>query len=157
MMKIKIVSVGKTKRLHWQLAEKEFEQRIGFYADLSLVTVKEAPFDSLKNVDLAKRAEAQDLLKKIDRREFVIVLDSSGSQMASEKFADFFQQKMSQGQNQVTFVVGGSLGFDRELVQKANLKLSLSQMTLPHELAKVVLLEQIYRAFTILRGEKYHK
>ncbi|MCG8604392.1 23S rRNA (pseudouridine(1915)-N(3))-methyltransferase RlmH [bacterium] len=156
-MKIKIVSVGKTKQHHWQLAEKEFAQRISFYADLSQVSVKEAPLVSLKNVDLAMRAEAQELTKKIDRREFMVVLHPSGSAMTSETFADFFQQKMSQGQNQIVFVIGGSLGLDRELVQKANLKLSISQMTLPHELAKVVLLEQIYRAFTILRGEKYHK
>ena len=156
-MKIKIISVGKTKQKHWQLAEVDYAKRIRQYAELEQFFVKEASFDITKNVDLVKRTEAKALLGKIDDSDFVIALDKKGRQISSEQFAKFLQDNMLHGINKFTFVVGGPVGLPEEFLRQSDMVLSLSRMTFPHEMSKVILLEQIYRAFSILKGEKYHK
>lgn len=156
-LKIKLITVGKTKEKHWRLAEDEYVNRIRRYANFSQVVVKEASFGSLKNAKLVRKAEGAEISRKVTSQEFLIALDLSGRQMPSEIFAEFFHQKMLAGGNHITFLIGGPLGLTKDLLKQANLRLALSEMTLPHELAKVVLLEQIYRAFTIINREKYHK
>lgn len=156
-MKIKIITVGKTKEKYWQIAEAIYSKRIQRYVELEQVFVKEAPLDALKNLNLVKQTEANKIQAKIEKDEYVIALNKSGIQMASEKFAEFFQKKLLISINKITFVVGGPLGLSNELLNHSDLILSLSKMTFPHEMSKVILLEQIYRAFSILQGEKYHK
>ena len=151
------MTVGRTRESHWQAAEARYLARIRRYVTVEEVSVKEASLPSLKNEELVRRTEAEALLAKLDRREFVVLLDLEGRQMTSEAFARFLEQKGMEGAQRLVFVVGGPFGVAEVLRQRADLRLSLSPMTLPHELAKVVLLEQLYRALTILRGEKYHK
>lgn len=156
-MKIKLITVGKTKTKHWLAAETDFEKRIKRYAEFNSVFVKEASQKSLRNDDLVKATEAKSLLLKIEPQEFVFALDKGGKQISSQGLANFLQKKNLNGINKFAFVIGGPLGLAPEVLKRADYILSLSEMTFPHELAKVVLLEQIYRAFTILNDEKYHK
>lgn len=156
-MLIKIITVGKTRKQPWQSAEQEFIKRIRHYSRLKEETVKDASFTSLRNADLVQKREAENILATVSSRDFLIVLDKSGDQRSSRKFADLIQKKMDGGVKNLTFVIGGPFGLSDEVLHKANVVLSLSKMTFLHEMAKVLLLEQIYRAFTILNGEKYHK
>ncbi len=155
-MKVKIISIGKIKEKCWQLAEVDFTKRIQRYVKFQQISVKDASAEA-KNLDTIKKIEGQRILDKITSDDFVIVLDKSGSQMESMKFAEFLQNKMLHGISKFTFVIGGPEGLAKDLIDKANLHLSLSKMTFPHELFKVMLLEQIYRSLTIIKGEKYHK
>lgn len=156
-MKIKIITVGKTRQKFWQLAEREYSKRINRYIHLKQIVVEEASLNSLKNVELVWQREQKAILEKIDSGEYLIILDKRGKQISSEALAQFLQKKMIQGVRSLTFVIGGSLGFSEDFLRNAHLVLSLSKMTFPHEMAKVILLEQLYRAFSILKGEKYHK
>ncbi len=156
-MKIKLITVGKTKTKHWLEAETDFEKRIRRYAEFDSVFVKEASQKSLRNNDLVKTTEAKSLLLKIEPQDFLFVLDKSGKQISSRGLANFLEKKALHGTSKFTFIIGGPLGIAPEVLKKANYILSLSEMTFPHELAKVILLEQVYRAFTILSDEKYHK
>ncbi len=156
-MLIRIINVGKTKARHWQLAEAEYIQRIQKYSDLQQATVKDATREAMSNPDLAKEVEGKNLLAKISADEYTVALDSRGQQLSSEQIADFFQTRTVRGISKFAFVIGGPLGLSLQVLKKAGMVLSLSKMTLPHELSKVILLEQIYRAFSILRNEKYHK
>ncbi|MFQ5708886.1 MAG: 23S rRNA (pseudouridine(1915)-N(3))-methyltransferase RlmH [bacterium] len=156
-MKIKIITVGKLKHKHWQLAEKEYTSRIERYVQLEQVVVKNTPADSYKNVVEALASEAGSILAKIAADEFLVALAIHGEEWHSEQLTAWLREKMLHGCKKITFVVGGASGLSEEILDKAQLQLSLSKMTLPHEMAKVVLLEQLYRAFSILNGEKYHK
>ena len=153
-MHIKIISVGKIKTRHWQQAESEYIERIQRYTDFQTLTVKDS---SAGSAELIKEQETRSILDKISADDFVITLASRGQQMSSEEFAEFIRNKLLHGTNKLTFVLGGPLGLSEQVLKRANFVLSFSKMTLPHELCKVMLLEQIYRAFTIIRNEKYHK
>ncbi len=156
-MKLKLVTVGKTRMKAWQFAEQDYLARIRRYAELQEFPVREADQRALRNDALVKESEADRILAKLAPQELVIALDEKGEQFSSQQFADSLRKKMDGAVKQIAFVVGGPLGLDSRILERADLTLSLSRMTLPHELAKVVLLEQIYRAFSIIRGEKYHK
>ncbi len=156
-MLIKIITVGKTRKKPWQSAEEDFIKRIRHYSKFKEEAVKDASFNSLRNVGLVLKREAENILAMVSSRDFLIVLDKSGDQRSSLQFADFIQKKMDSGVKNLTFVIGGPFGLSEDVLNKANVVLSLSKMTFLHEMAKVILLEQIYRAFTILNGEKYHK
>lgn len=156
-MKIKVITVGKTRERFWRLAEAEYVQRLGRYADVQTVAVKPASLASLKDEAEVMKQEAEAIAAKLDPQEFVVALDAGGRSFTSEGLAEWLSQKMVHGTSRLAFVVGGPLGLPEDFLQRADLRLALSKMTLPHEMAEVVLLEQLYRAFTILRGEKYHK
>jgi 23S rRNA (pseudouridine1915-N3)-methyltransferase len=156
-VKIKIISVGKTREKYWRLAEEEYTKRIQRYVELQHVSVKEAPGDMIKNVDSVKKSEANAILARLDDSDLVIALDKGGKQYSSERFAEFLQDFMLHGTKKITFVIGGPVGLSEDFLKQSHQTLSLSTMTFPHEMTIVILLEQIYRAFTILRGEKYHK
>ena len=156
-MLIKIIAVGKTKARYWQLAESQYVRRIQRYAELRQLIIKDATREAISNPELAKDVEGENILRKILGDDYVVALDSHGQQLSSEQFAEFFQTRTMRGIVKFAFVIGGPLGLSADILKKANEVLSLSKMTLPHELSRVMLLEQIYRAFSILRNEKYHK
>ncbi|MFQ5603114.1 MAG: 23S rRNA (pseudouridine(1915)-N(3))-methyltransferase RlmH [bacterium] len=156
-MKLKIIQVGKTKTLHWRSAEKEYLQRIARFTEVQQVVVRDASLQALKNPAQIKRIEAKDILSKLNNQDFFVALDRTGQQMPSTAFAAFLQEKQQSSAKMLTFVIGGSEGLEASLLNQANLTLFFSEMTFPHEMFKVMLLEQIYRAFTILHHENYHK
>jgi 23S rRNA (pseudouridine1915-N3)-methyltransferase len=159
-MKITIVAVGKLKERYLKDGIGEYSKRLSRFCDLKLVEVadEQAP-DSLSPAqeDQIKKKEADRILSKLKDGTFLIVLDVKGMRKTSEEFASTLQGCFNAGRSNITFVIGGSLGLDVQLVKKADLALSLSDMTFPHQLTRMILLEQIFRAFKIINGETYHK
>jgi 23S rRNA (pseudouridine1915-N3)-methyltransferase len=153
-VKVRVVAVGKLKEPHWRAACDEYLKRLRPYAT---VEVAEIP-DRDIGTDAAKAvaAEGVDLLRAVPEGSHVIALDAAGRQHSSAEFSGDLAQLMVRGRSDVTFVVGGSAGLAATVLGRADEVLSLSEMTLPHQLARVVLLEQIYRAFKIMRNEPYH-
>ncbi len=155
-MHIKLVTVGKTRVNYWQLAEADFRQRLGRYVRLHEVIIKDAAKRSLTTDDEIREIEAQSILSRIEG-ETLIAMSEDGQHLKSVDFAGLIERKALHGANKLTFIIGGPRGLSPLITQKAQEVISLSAMTFTHEMAKVVLLEQLYRAFTIIKGEKYHK
>lgn len=159
-MNITIASVGKVKEKYLKLGIAEFEKRLRPYAKVSIVEVadEKAPEQlSPVEMDRVKEKEAERLLAKIGPTEHVIALDLGGRMMTSEQLAEQLDSLATYGKSKVTFVIGGSLGLHERILQRADESLSFSKMTFPHQLMKLILLEQVYRAFRINHNEPYHK
>lgn len=159
-MKITVVAVGKLKERYLKEGIAEYAKRLSRFCDLQIVEAEDeqAP-DSLSAAqeEQIKKKEAARIMSKLKEGTFLIVLDVKGARKTSELFASALQSCFTSGRSNITFVIGGSLGLDAELVQKADLTLSLSDMTFPHQLTRLILLEQLFRAFKIMNGETYHK
>ena len=159
-MKIRIISVGKIKEKYFVQAIEEYKKRLSAYTEVEFIEVpdEKIPFNaSLKEEEIVKRKEGEKVLSKIKDTDYIILLDVYGKQDDSVTFAKSLQDKMTHGISAFTFVIGGSLGLSDELRKRANEKMSLSKMTFTHQFTKVILLEQIYRAFKINNNETYHK
>jgi 23S rRNA (pseudouridine1915-N3)-methyltransferase len=156
-MLIRILAVGRTKSSYWQLAQEDFQARLRRYSRVEDVFVKDIPAKSASGEEGVRNAEGRELLKKIRKDEYVIALDSRGAQLSSEEFASFLAEKTVQSISRFVFVIGGPLGLSGDVLSRADYVLALSKMTFVHEMARTILLEQIYRAMTIIKGEKYHK
>jgi 23S rRNA (pseudouridine1915-N3)-methyltransferase len=154
-VKILLVVVGKLKERFWRDAAEEYLKRLGPYATVRVVEI--ADRDSGRDETRALAEEGADILRAIPESAHVIALEVGGAQLSSEEFSAKLDALGLAGKSSVAFVVGGSVGLDVTVLARANERLSLGPMTLPHNLARVVLLEQLYRAFRISRGEPYHK
>ena len=154
-MRIAVVAVGKLKEPFWRAAADEYLKRLGAYATVRVVEV--ADRDSGADERRALAEEGADVLRALPEGAHVIALDLGGKQLSSEGFSARLDALGVSGRSSVAFVIGGSVGLAPEVLSRADERLSLGTMTLPHNLARVVLLEQIYRAFRISRGEPYHK
>ena len=156
IMKFKILTVGHPGNPHIQALADDYQKRIRRYASLSLNAVKPVRIKSLSDAQI-KEQESEKLQAGLTGHGPVMALHAGGELLSSEEWAEMFNQYARQSSRQITFVIGGALGLTPEFLKKASRCLSLSPMTLPHELTLVVLLEQIYRVQTILKGEPYHK
>jgi 23S rRNA (pseudouridine1915-N3)-methyltransferase len=158
-MKITIIQIGKTKAGYLQEAETEYLKRLTPSAKIEIRTLSETPLPNgspeagRKKV---KREEALEILKNIPKQTFLVVLDEGGKQFSSVEFAQIIRKNRDFEGADITFVIGGCYGLDTEVLGKANLKLSFSRFTFTHELIRTLLLEQLYRAFSILTGKTYH-
>ncbi|MBR4174886.1 MAG: 23S rRNA (pseudouridine(1915)-N(3))-methyltransferase RlmH [Lachnospiraceae bacterium] len=159
-MKIDIICVGKIKEKFFTDAIGEYSKRLSRYCDLDIVQVKDenAP-ESLSDEQMKHilKLEGERILLKIPQRTYLIALDIDGKEMSSEDMSEKLSDLMVSEQGRFTFVIGGSLGLWDEIKKKADLRLSFSKMTFPHQLMRVILLEQIYRCFRIMNHEPYHK
>ncbi|MHD0396282.1 23S rRNA (pseudouridine(1915)-N(3))-methyltransferase RlmH [Staphylococcus simulans] len=159
-MKITVLAVGKLKEKYWKQAIAEYQKRLGAYTKIEIIEVpdEKAPENmSDKEIEQVKQKEGQRLLSKIKPQSTVITLEIKGSMLTSEGLAKNLQQRMVQGQSDFTFIIGGSNGLHQDVLDRSNYALSFSKMTFPHQMMRVILLEQVYRAFKIMRGEAYHK
>lgn len=152
-MKINIVCVGKIKENFFTDAIKEYLKRISRFAELKIIEVDEESKQS--NLEQKSRIEGDRLLAKSSG--VMVALDGGGKMLTSTEIADFIQTKKVQGKSEITFVIGGSNGLSKQVLDKADLVLSFGKITFPHQLFRVVLTEQIYRALTIIEGLPYHK
>lgn len=152
-MRIRIAAVGRVKEPHWRVACDEYLKRLRPYATVEVAEVSDR---DITDPAKAIAAEGVDLLRAIPEGSRVIVLDIGGRQLTSVQLSEHLADLMVSGQSNVTFVIGGSAGLAPSVLARADERLSLSKMTLPHQLARVVLLEQVYRAFRIMRNEPYH-
>ena len=159
-MNIHIISVGKIKEKYLKQGLAEFEKRLRPYCKLKIdeVADEQAPEQlSEKELIQVKQKEGERILQKIKQTEYVIALDLQGVQWSSEQLAKEMDKLATSGKSSIAFVIGGSNGLSEEVLKRANKKLSFSNMTFPHQLTKLILMEQVYRAFKILRNEPYHK
>jgi len=151
MLKITILKVGKTKSEYCAL-EAEFIKRLGAFAKTEVKEIKE----SKKEVSPAIAEESAALCKNLPQNSYIIVLDREGKQFSSEEFAQIVKTQRDFGESSIVFIIGGPYGLSQDLVKKAHLRLSFSRMTFTHQFAYVLLLEQIFRAHTIISNKKYH-
>lgn len=159
-MKITILCVGKIKEKFFRMAVDEYVKRLGRYCQLEIVeTPDEKTPDgaSLKEEEQIKEKEGERLLKNIKPSAYVIALAIEGKSRSSEELADKLERLGVSGNSHITFIIGGSLGLSENVLKRADMLLSFSRMTFPHQLMRVILLEQIYRSFRIIQGEPYHK
>lgn len=159
-MNITVVSVGKLKEKYLKEAIQEYAIRLTKYCKLDIVEVSDekAPEDMSAAMEAAVRyKEGQAILKQLRDDTYVIALAIQGKQLSSEKFADMIHDLGLRGKSNIAFVIGGSIGLSEEVLKRADYHLSFSAMTFPHQLMRVILLEQVYRGFRIIKGEPYHK
>lgn len=159
-MNITIISVGKIREEFIQNGIKEYSKRLSRYCKLNILEVNDekAPEKlSDAEMELVKNKEGERILNKISSSSYVIVLAIDGKSFSSEGLAQELDGLTLNGNSDITFVIGGSLGLSDEVLRRSNFKLSFSKMTFPHQLMKLILTEQIYRAFKIIKGEPYHK
>ncbi len=160
MSKISIICVGKIKEKYWNEAINEYSKRLSRYCSLKIIEVAdektpdEAPLSVCEQI---KKKEGDRILQHIDDKAMVITLEIKGKSFSSEDFARFIEKQAVGGISHIQFIIGGSLGLSDTVLRRADLGISFSEMTFPHQMMRVILLEQIYRAFRIINGEPYHK
>lgn len=151
-MKLILAAFGKMRSAELSAAAGEYFKRLRKYTSAEVLDIKEERGES----PAARRREAQRLAGSLREGDFLVLCDERGRQLSSRELADLLAKRERAGRGRSVFLVGGPYGVDESLRARADLVLSLGRLTLPHEIARLVLVEQIYRAFTILRGEKYH-
>lgn len=150
---IKIICVGKIKEKFFKEALEEYKKRLSKYTKLQIIEVEDV---NLPNESLIKQKEKELIEKNINEKDYVITLEIEGKELNSIELSNKIQE-LEQTSPNITFIIGGSYGLDEKLKQKSNYKLSFSKLTFPHQLFRVILLEQIYRAYKIKNNESYHK
>ena len=155
-MKIKLIVVGKTNSTYLLEGEREYEKRLKHYTKFEEIIIPDIKQSGKLSENKLKKKEGQLILGKLENSDHVILLDDKGKSYSSIDFANFLQQKMNSGLKSLIFVIGGAYGFSDEVYQRANSKVSLSKMTFSHQMIRLIFKEQLYRGFSILRGEKYH-
>lgn len=159
-MKITIISVGKIKEKFYTDAINEYSKRLSRYCKLNIIQVADEKTEensSDTEIDLIKEKEATRILKQVPDNAYVIALEILGKQLDSVELAKKIEQLGIRGTGHIVFIIGGSLGLHQSVSNRADLKLSFSKMTFPHQLMRVILLEQIYRSYRIINHEPYHK
>ena len=159
-MKITLITVGKIKEKYLRDAIGEYSKRLSEYCKLEVIEVadEKTPDNASENVTEAiKGKEAERILKHLKDDAYVITLEIQGKQLTSEELADRIERLGIQGTSHIIFVIGGSLGLGKAVLEKSDYALSFSKMTFPHQLMRVILLEQIYRSYRIIKQEPYHK
>ncbi|HJA07412.1 MAG TPA: 23S rRNA (pseudouridine(1915)-N(3))-methyltransferase RlmH [Candidatus Mediterraneibacter pullicola] len=159
-MKISVITVGKIKEKYLKDAITEYSKRLSRYCKLEIIEVadEKIPDQASKTVEASIRnKEGERLLKYIRDDMYVITLELGGKMLTSEEFAEKIEMLGVQGKSSIAFVIGGSIGLGKEVLRRSDFALSFSKMTLPHQLMRVVLLEQVYRGYRIINGEPYHK
>lgn len=159
-MKITLITVGKIKEKYMKDAIAEYSKRLSRYCKLEIIEVtdEKTPDQSSEAVDNAIRdKEGERILKHIRDDMYVITLEIAGKMLTSEELAEKIENLGIQGSSSIAFVIGGSIGLGSEVLKRSDYALSFSKMTFPHQLMRVILLEQVYRSFRIINGEPYHK
>ena len=156
-MKLSIICVGKIRENYIAEGIKEFEKRLSPYVSLETIEIPayqiKQPADELK----ARQVEGEKILGLIGKDDYSIALVVKGKELSSEDLSTLFSDLSKSGINKVNLIIGGATGLDSSVIEKANYKLSFSKMTFPHQLMRLILLEQVYRAFKIINNEPYHK
>ena len=150
-MKFKFVWVGKTRDANWKALQDEYLQRLSHFVKFEIAEVRDAQGAGSPDI------EGNDLLAKVNQNSFVTLLDVKGRQLSSHELASELEKWQDRGYKEVAFIIGGAKGVSSEVAERADLKLSLSFLTFTHETARVILIEQLYRAFTIIKGFPYQK
>ncbi|MBE6135919.1 MAG: 23S rRNA (pseudouridine(1915)-N(3))-methyltransferase RlmH [Erysipelotrichaceae bacterium] len=159
-MRIRIIAVGKIKDKYLELGINDYLKKISRFADVEIVEIKDQPIHNEKSkeeIEIAKKKEGESILKLLKDGDYLINLDLNKKEMKSEEFAEFLDAKSQYSGSYITFAIGGSYGLSDEVKKRANDAISLSKMTFLHGMTRLIILEQIYRAYKILNNEVYHK
>jgi len=159
-MRIRVIAAGKLKEEYFRAACKEYEKRLSAYADVEIIEVKdEAVPENASEAEVRKAVvtEGKRMLEKLRPQDYVIALDLKGISFDSVEMAGILERRMNEGKSSICFLIGGSSGLSEEVLSRAKERWSFSKLTFPHQLARVILLEQVYRSFRILHHEPYHK
>ena len=158
MVKMNLIVVGKNKYDWLTQGIKHYQKLLHKYqVDLDFNIIKDEKIDEKKEKELILDKEAERIFKYLSSESYRIVLDVSGKTLSSEELANLLRDKINTGKSEFVFIIGGALGLSEKIVKNCQFKLSLSRMTLTHQLSRLVLSEQIFRAFSIISGDKYHK
>jgi 23S rRNA (pseudouridine1915-N3)-methyltransferase len=157
LVKLKFIFVGKAKESWIVEGIGHYEKMLSKFADLEFIEVKDEKITQHSSEKMVLEKEGERVLKSLDKNSFSLVLDSKGRMLSTEELAELFKEKMNQGYNDFVFITGSVLGLSSGVINSANFRLSLSKMTFPHQLVRLILLEQVYRALSIIGGRKYHK
>ncbi len=157
MVRIKVIAVGKTKESWIKEGILHYQKLLKKYVELKLVEIREEKITKSKGIQIILDAEAEKILRYIGKPSLCISLDVKGEILSSESFARLLKENLNRGYSEFVFILGDALGLSRKILDACPIKLSFSQMTFTHEMSRVILLQQIYRAFSIIRGAKYHK
>lgn len=155
-MQIKLLAIGKTDNNQLQSLIEDYQKRLGFYIKFEFDIIPDLKKTKNLSEEQQKQKEGELILNKLQPTDALILLDENGKQMDSLVFSEYLQKHMNSGIKQLVFVIGGPYGFSPEVYNKANSKLSLSKMTFSHQMIRLFMIEQLYRAFTILKNEPYH-
>lgn len=150
---IKIICLGKIKEQFFKEAEKEYLKRITKYSKINII---ELPDEKDINIQQCLKKESENILKHLKEKDNLIILDIKGNQKTSEEFSKMINEELTNNSN-ITFLIGSSNGLDEQIKNLTNKKISFSKMTFPHQMFRIILLEQIYRGFKIMNNESYHK
>ncbi|MFX0560917.1 23S rRNA (pseudouridine(1915)-N(3))-methyltransferase RlmH [Tepidibacillus infernus] len=159
-MQITVIGIGKLKEKYLIQGIEEYKKRLSAYTKVQIIELadEKAPENlSEAEMEQVKQKEGERILANIKQDDYVVALGIEGKMLNSEQLAKEIDQLMTYGKSHIVFVIGGSLGLSKEVYDRANMLLSFSKMTFPHQLMRLILLEQVYRAFKINRGEPYHK
>jgi 23S rRNA (pseudouridine1915-N3)-methyltransferase len=155
-MKITLLTIGKTDHNYLREGISVYEKRLRHYINFEIIEIPALKKVSSMPPEIIKQKESELLTRYLDKADSIILLDERGKAYSSEEFAGFLQKKMNSAIREMIFIVGGAWGFHESLYKKANHTISLSKMTFSHQMVRLFFTEQIYRAFTILKGESYH-
>lgn len=147
---IKIICVGKLKEKYFKSAIEEYEKRLSKYTKLEIIELPDYNYDVKKVI----YEEGRNILSKINERDYVVTMEIEGKELSSVELSNFISKNITEN---IVFVIGGSYGLSEEVKNRSNYALSFSKLTFPHQLFRILLLEQIYRSFKIIKGESYHK
>lgn len=155
-MKIKLIVVGKSDFDFVKEGESVYEKRLIHYLPFEKLVLPDIKNPKNLSLEELKKKEGELILSKLTNQDFLVLMDENGSQFSSTNFANWLEQKVNDGTRSMVFVIGGAFGFSKEVYERANQLISLSKMTFSHQIVRVIFLEQLYRAQTILKGEPYH-
>lgn len=154
-MKIKLITIGKTDEQYLLEGIDKYISRLKHYVSFELTVISDVKMGKKANLELQKEKEGEEILQRIAKNEYVVLLDENGENYNSIAFSNYLQKRMNAGLDLV-FVIGGPFGFSKRIYERANAKMALSKMTFSHQMVRLFFIEQLYRGFTILKGEKYH-
>ena len=155
-MNVKLITVGKTTIPFLKEGEQEYEGRLKHYVKFERIDLKEIKRSKNTSVELLKKKEAELINSNINDSDYIVLLDAKGKEFSSIEFSEWIDRKVNFGHRSLVFLIGGAYGFDEKIYNRSQEKISFSRMTFSHQMIRLLFLEQLYRANTILKGEKYH-
>jgi 23S rRNA (pseudouridine1915-N3)-methyltransferase len=154
-MKIRLITIGKTDESYLKEGISKYVSRLKHYISFEIIELPDVKTGKKLNINLQREAESKEIVKLISKSDFVVLLDENGKEFNSVGFSDYIQKRMNSGLD-LCFVIGGPFGFSKEMYDLSNQKIALSQMTFSHQMIRLLFVEQVYRSYSILKGEKYH-
>ncbi|MFO7828489.1 MAG: 23S rRNA (pseudouridine(1915)-N(3))-methyltransferase RlmH [Bacteroidales bacterium] len=155
-MKVKLILIGKTNHDYLRTGISEYQNRLVHYLPFEIITIADLKNTKKISKDQLKMKEGERILNQLQKLDYVVLLDEKGKEFSSVNFSNWIEKQMVAGLKNLVFIIGGAYGFSEPVYQRSNFKMALSKMTFSHQMVRLIFVEQLYRAMTILKGEPYH-